>query len=157
MDALFRLHGARWGGESSGVFAGDGAEFHREFAAVALERGWLRLWLAEIDDEPVAAWYGWRFAGSEWYYQAGRVDDYDRLSLGFVLLSHTVRAACEDGMAAYHFLAGDEGYKARFAQEDPGAESRLLGPGAITGAAALAYRAALSLPAPVKRRLAGSR
>ena len=66
MDALFRLHDARWGEESSGVFDGTGADFHRAFADAALRAGWLRLWLAEVGGETVAAWYGWRFAGSEW-------------------------------------------------------------------------------------------
>ena len=46
--------------------------FHREFAAQALRRGWLRLWFLEIDGKPVAALYGFRFAGAESAYQAGR-------------------------------------------------------------------------------------
>lgn len=157
MDTLFRLHEVRWGDESTGVFVGERAEFHKQFAVTALERGWLRLWLAEIDGEPVAAWYGWRFAGSEWYFQSGRITDYDRLSLGFVLLTHSIREACQDGMDAYHFLAGDEGYKARLAQEDLGAPSRLVGhPGFLVAAAALGYRAAESLPGSLQRRLTGS-
>jgi CelD/BcsL family acetyltransferase involved in cellulose biosynthesis len=108
MEALFRLHRERWGDESSGVFDGSGADFHRAFAAAALEAGWLRLWLAEIGGETVAAWYGWRFAGSEWYYQAGRDRRFDGYSLGFVLLAHTVREAMNDGVDAYRFLAGNE-------------------------------------------------
>jgi CelD/BcsL family acetyltransferase involved in cellulose biosynthesis len=156
MDTLFRLHGERWGDETTGVFAGDRADFHREFAVAALERGWLRLWLAEIEGKPVAAWYGWRFANCEWYFQSGRVTDYDRLSLGFVLITHSVREAWQDGMDAYHFLAGDESYKARLTEEDPGAESRLVGSGPLVAAGALAYRAAESLPGSLQRRLTGS-
>jgi CelD/BcsL family acetyltransferase involved in cellulose biosynthesis len=152
LDALFRLHGERWGGESSGVFTGVRGDFHREFAAAALGRGWLRLWLAEIEGEAVAAWYGWRFAGSEWYYQAGRDPRFDELSLGFVLLAHTVREACNDGADAYRFLDGAESYKWRFADEDLCAESRVFASGAWgrTGAATIA--AATRLPQPLRRR-----
>ena len=73
MESLFRLHAARWGAQTTGVFEGDRASFHHDFAAESLGRGWLRLWLAEIDGVPVAAWYGWRFAGAEWKTADGRL------------------------------------------------------------------------------------
>ena len=59
---LIRLHDARWGGDRAGAFAGPREGFHREFARRALERGWLRLWIMEVDGRPAAAWYGLRFA-----------------------------------------------------------------------------------------------
>ena len=49
LDTLFALHRARWPG--SHWFAAAEA-FHREFAAVALERGWLRLWILELAGAP---------------------------------------------------------------------------------------------------------
>jgi CelD/BcsL family acetyltransferase involved in cellulose biosynthesis len=153
LSALFRLHAMRWGEGSSGVFEGTRGEFHREFAAAAQRRGWLRLWVAEIAGEPVAAWYGWRFAGSEWYYQFGRDPRFDDYSLGFVLLAHTVREACGDGVDAYRFLDGAEAYKWRFASEDLKAESRLLGRGATARLGALAISAAAHMPNSVRRRL----
>lgn len=153
LDALVRLHSMRWGGESSGVFDGPRGEFQREFAAAAQQRGWLRLWVAEIDGEPVAAWYGWRFAGSEWYYQAGRDPRFDDLSLGFVLLAHTVREAADDGVDAYRFLDGAEAYKWRFASEDLEAESRALGRGALGGFGAIAASAAARGPKLLRGRL----
>lgn len=153
MEALFRLHEARWGAESTGVFDEAGKGFHQELAAVALERGWLRLWLAEVDGRPVAAWYGLRFAGCEWYYQAGRDPSYDRLSLGFVLLAHTVREACNDGLDAFRFLPGRDEYKSRFAGDDPGAESRLLSSGAAGRLGSAALAGARALPGPMRRRV----
>lgn len=152
-DALVRLHAMRWGAESTGVFRGEQRELHREFAAEAQRRGWLRLWIAEVGGEPVAAWYGWRFAGSEWYYQAGRDPRFDDLSLGFVLLAHTVREACADGVQAYRFLAGDEPYKWRFASEDRGTESRVLARGASGCTAAVGISVAARAPRPLRRRL----
>lgn len=119
LDDLFRLHAARWGEEGSGAFEGGRAEFHRDFARRALGRGWLRLWVAEVDGgETVAAWYGFRFAGQEWYYQSGRDPGWDRSSIGLVLLAHTIRSAAEDGIGRYRLLRGGESYKDRFATSD---------------------------------------
>lgn len=117
MDQLFRLHDARWDGVTR-AFAGSRATFHRAWAAKALERGWLRLWIAELDGRPAAAWYGFRYGGAEWYYQAGRDPRHDQLSIGSVLLLHTIREALEDGIGEYRLLRGDEPYKQRFATAD---------------------------------------
>jgi CelD/BcsL family acetyltransferase involved in cellulose biosynthesis len=152
MDTLYRLHGERWGGETTGVFEGDRAAFHRRFAAGALERGWLRLWFAEIAGEPVAAWYGWRFGGSDWYFQAGRDPAFDRLSVGLVLFAHTIREACEDGMGSYRLLAGQEDYKLRFADADLGTETRLVGPMPLTALGQVGFGVARVLPTWLLRR-----
>lgn len=138
MDALFALHRARWRGSQTAFAAREA--FHREFAAVALEREWLRLWLLEVDGRPAAAWYGFRFAGAELYYQFGRDPDFDHLSVGFVLLVHTILAALEDGCVEYRFLRGDEDFKFRFATEDPGLETVVVGATA-RGRAAVAVAA----------------
>ena len=159
MRTLFRLHDERWGAHGTGVFGGTGAEFHLELAAAALEGGWLRLWIAEVDGEPAAAWYGFRFAGIEWHFQGGRDRRFDSLSVGSVLWHHTARAACEDGLEAYHFLAGTEPYKMHLASETAHAETRLCGSPAFAApvaaaiklrgrAIALAERARRARPSP---------
>jgi CelD/BcsL family acetyltransferase involved in cellulose biosynthesis len=117
LAALFALHRLRWGDESTG-FADEDRAFHAEFAAIALERGWMRLWFAENDDGPLAAWYGFRFGRSEFFYQAGRDPAYDRFKPGFVLMAHTIREALADGQREFHLLLGDEPYKGRFADDD---------------------------------------
>lgn len=113
-DALVALHNARWGARSM-AFRGAREAFHREFAACALERGWLRLWIAEAEGMPAAAWYGFRFADVEYYYQAGRDAQWDRFSIGAGIVEHSIREAFADGMREYRFLRGGEAYKARYA------------------------------------------
>ena len=152
METLFRLHRARWEEEGSGALSGARAAFHQDFARSALERGWLRLWLAEADGEPVAAWYGFRFGGAESYYQSGRDPDWERSSVGLVLLAHTMEQAMNDGMTEYRLLRGGESYKDRFATDDPGVETVAAGRG-LGRAAALAGAAASRLPGPLRRRL----
>src|SRR5205823_5632991 len=108
LDLLFALHRRRWrGGESE--FTRREA-FHREFATLAFERGWLRLWLLELNNAPAAAWYGLRFGGVDCYYQAGRDPAWDRAAVGFVLLAHSIREATADGIREYRFGRGDEKY-----------------------------------------------
>jgi CelD/BcsL family acetyltransferase involved in cellulose biosynthesis len=154
LDTLLSLHDMRWGGGSP-AFVDRLEAFHREFADVALERGWLRLWMLEVDGSPVAAWHGFRFGGFDSYYQSGRDPGWDRYRVGFVLLVHTIREAFHDGMREYRLLRGGEEYKDRFATRDQGVETvtatRGLGrPGYAIGAAA--QRA---IPYRLRRRLAG--
>jgi CelD/BcsL family acetyltransferase involved in cellulose biosynthesis len=155
LDALYRLHEARWGEEATGVFEGDRGAFHRDFAEAAQKRGWLRLWLAEIDGETVGAWYGWRYANAEWYFQAGRDPRFDKAGLGTVMLVQAMRSACEDGVAVFHFLGGEqvEQFKDRFANGDAGSETRLLASGLSGRLAGMALARSDSLPGPVRRRL----
>jgi CelD/BcsL family acetyltransferase involved in cellulose biosynthesis len=131
LEALFALHGERWSTAGSGALEERRAAFHRDFARVALDRGWLRLWLLELDGRPAAAWYGLRFAGRELYYQAGRDPELERAAVGFVLLAHSVREAMNDGMREYDFLRGGEGYKDRFTDDDTVVETRAAGRGPL--------------------------
>jgi CelD/BcsL family acetyltransferase involved in cellulose biosynthesis len=114
LDTLFALHAARWNTASS-AFACERMAFHRAFAEHAQELGWLRLWIAESGDQPVAAWYGFRFAGVESYYQMGRDPSWDRSSVGAGVLEHSIREAAGDGIGEYRLLRGDEAYKSRYA------------------------------------------
>jgi CelD/BcsL family acetyltransferase involved in cellulose biosynthesis len=158
LSVLFELHDQRWGEAGSGAFDAARQAFHRDFARVALERGWLRLWLAEIDGRPVAAWHGFRYGDAELYYQSGRDPEWERASVGLVLMAHTLRSAVEDGMSSYRLLRGGEAYKDRFATGDVGVDTIAVpasGPGRLVTVAA---SAAIDLPGPIGaavRRLAG--
>lgn len=155
METLFRLHRSRWGEEASGAFDETREAFHLEFAGVALERGWLRLWMAESEGRAVAAWYGFRFGGAEWYYQFGRDPEWERYSVGLVLLAHTLREAANDGLDRYRLLRGGEGYKDRFATADPGIVT-VAAPRGVPGRMAVAgARAALRLPSGARRVAVG--
>jgi CelD/BcsL family acetyltransferase involved in cellulose biosynthesis len=125
----------------------------RELAAAALKRGWLRLWIEEVDGEPAAAYYGLRFAGSEFFFQSGRDPKFDRLSVGAVLLAHAVRNACDDGVGEFRFLAGDEPYKLRLADGDLQPETRLLGSGFTGRLGAIAIGVIRSLPESLRGRV----
>jgi CelD/BcsL family acetyltransferase involved in cellulose biosynthesis len=153
MQALFDLHEQRWTAGESVAFTRQRERFHRDFAAMALERGWLRLWFLEIDGRPVAAWHGFRYAGVEWFYQSGRDPDWDRYSVGLVLLAHTIRSAIEDGVGEYRLLRGGEQYKSRFATEDPGLETLVVPLGMAGRAAAALARGFFAVPQRYRARV----
>jgi CelD/BcsL family acetyltransferase involved in cellulose biosynthesis len=153
-ETLVRLHGARWG--ELRAFSDRRSAFHRDFAARALERGWLRLWTLEADGQAVAAWLGFRFGGVEWYYQSGRNPAWDHRSVGVILLARTIQGAFDDGMSAYAFLRGDEEYKKRFATEDAGLETVGIARGPLGLTAVSAARAAKRLPPSARHRVLSS-
>lgn len=134
LSLLFSLHAARWGPSSPFL---RWESFHREFARVAFERGWLRLRFLELDSRAVAAWYGFRFADAVSYYQAGRELARGEDSVGFVLLAHSIREAAAEGATEYRFLRGAEPFKQRLADADPGLETHAIARG-LRGSAATA-------------------
>lgn len=144
LDALFALHRARWGGRPTDFSDGP---FHREVARRALERGWLRLWTLELDGTPVAAWHGFHLGRATHYYQAGRDPAFDRLSVGFLVLAHSLEQALGEGAQVYRLGRGDEAFKRRLADRDPGLTSlvRVMTPlGAVSARCAQAVRRARS-------------
>jgi CelD/BcsL family acetyltransferase involved in cellulose biosynthesis len=152
-DTLVRLHDVRWG-DGSQAFTGALERFHRDFARRALDRGWLRLWVMEVDGQAVAAWYGYRFGGVESYYNSGRDRSWDSYRVGFVLLVHTMREAFDDGMREYRMLRGGEEYKSRFATDDAGVDTMALSRGVGRAAFAVGTVMKRALPWRVRQRLA---
>lgn len=137
METLFSLHEMRWRSQNmEGAFGGGLKPFHREFAREALANGWLRFWIAYLDERPAAAWYGFRFGGADWFYQSGRDPEQESTSIGFVLMTHTVRDAVQSGSSAYKLLLGGEEYKARFSSSEPEVET-LAAPRGARGRSAL--------------------
>ena len=85
--------------------------FHDRFSALALERGWLRLFLLKLDGLPVASLYGLRYRDVFSFYQSGFDPAYARHSVGLVTMGWSIRAALEEGAAEFDFLHGEETYK----------------------------------------------
>ena len=156
LDTLVELHEARWRPGASVAFAGDRGAFHRDFAARALERGWLRLWFLEADGRAVAAWYGFRFGGSEWFKQGGRDPAWDDRSVAAVLVTHTIREAVRDGVQEYRFLRGNEPYKRRYCDADRSVETIVAARGAAARLTISGAAVAAAMPARVRQRVLGT-
>jgi CelD/BcsL family acetyltransferase involved in cellulose biosynthesis len=158
LETFFQLHDARWdtrGGSSSA--SARTRKFHADFTAAALERGWLRLWVMEVDDAPVAAWYGWRLGERYSYYLAGFEPRWSDASVGLLLLAHTVREAIEESASEYDLLLGEEAYKQRFATASRSVETVVLARSfhpmrVLAGGEAALWRAHRRLPPGMRER-----
>lgn len=151
MSTLLRLHADRWGAESA-AFGDSRGNFHRDFASLALDRGWLRLWLLELDGRPAAAWYGFRYNGVEIFYQSGRDPHFEHRSVGSVLIRHALREAMKDGAREFRLLRGDESYKRRLANADHGLDTVAVAC-SLKGSAAIAAAAGLRRSGTVRKWL----
>ena len=111
---LVRLHQLRWRELGQpGVFPDRAlVAFHDEFSQLALERGWLRLFVLTADDQPVAGLYGLRYRDTFLFYQSGFDPAWRRHSVGLITMALAIRHAIEEGAATFDFLRGDEAYKA---------------------------------------------
>jgi CelD/BcsL family acetyltransferase involved in cellulose biosynthesis len=159
LDAAFRLHRARFREHRGCLFCGEHETFQREFAALALGCGWLRLLLLEVDGEPVCVEYGFLFQNAYFAYQGGRDPAWDRYSVGFLTEVESIRRTQEAGAAEYRFLGGEEEYKYRFPTADPRLET-VVAPATARGRiAAAALDAAWRLPGgrDVLRRIGSAR
>lgn len=136
-QALRTLHAARWRGRGkSEAFTRPAlVRFHEDFAATALARGWLRLFLLRLDGRPTAAILGYAYGGVFSFYQSGFDPAHEKESVGLVALGLCIRALFAEGEAEFDFGHGEESYKKLWARETrplvrieifpPGARGRL--------------------------------
>jgi CelD/BcsL family acetyltransferase involved in cellulose biosynthesis len=116
---LITLHTRHWQErDDPGAFHDpDIIEFHREFSQLALDRGWLRLFILWLRGRPAAALYGFQYRRTFYFYQSGFDSRYARQSVGLVALGLSIKNAIEGGADEYDLLHGDEPYKFHWARE----------------------------------------
>jgi CelD/BcsL family acetyltransferase involved in cellulose biosynthesis len=115
---LVALHQMRWQprGGSSAFDRPALVDFHDELSALALARGWLRLFTLRLEDVAVAAVYGFRYRDTFFFYQSGFDPRLARASVGLLAVGLSIKAAVEEGAREYDFLHGDEAYKFHWAR-----------------------------------------
>jgi CelD/BcsL family acetyltransferase involved in cellulose biosynthesis len=117
LEALYRLHDARWS-DGNSTAAGDRTRaVLSDFAAASLDRGWLRLWTLSLDGAPVAALMQWLVGSRVSSYYTGFDPGLRSEGVGLVLTAHTLRAAIKEGADEFNMLLGDEPWKQRFATD----------------------------------------
>ena len=119
IDLVIALHNLRWrdrGG--SDAFNTPGlVGFHQEFSLLALERGWLRLYVLRLDGKPAASLYGFLYRRTFYFYQSGFDATYDKHSVGLVTMGLAIKNAIEEGAEEYDLLHGNEGYKSHWSRD----------------------------------------
>jgi CelD/BcsL family acetyltransferase involved in cellulose biosynthesis len=113
MDALFRLHDARWqaAGEPGVLAAPAMRAFLAEAARRLDEAGLLRLALVRHDGRIVAALLGFCDGRAGYSYINGVDMTVPGQSFGTLAFACLIEAAIAEGAGAFHFLRGAEPYK----------------------------------------------
>ncbi|MGI8690683.1 MAG: GNAT family N-acetyltransferase [Thermomicrobiales bacterium] len=93
-------------------------QFFRAMTAAMADTGWLRLYLLDIDDTPVAAMYTFAADGQLLVYNSGFDPAFARISIGMVLTGMVIADAANSGLTLCDFLRGNEAYKYRFGASD---------------------------------------
>lgn len=93
------------------------AAFHETLSRLALERGWLRLFVLTLDEKAAAALYCFRYGRNFLYYQSGFDPALQRYGVGQVTVGLTIRRAFEESAAEYDFLHGGETYKFKWSTD----------------------------------------
>ncbi len=119
LPVLFELHRLRWSerGGSDGLEGPGLWAFHEHLTRLALERGWLRLFVLWLHGAPAAAVYGFRYGRVFSFYQSGLDPSHHKLSVGLVALGLVIKSAIEEGAAEFDLLHGDEAYKFHWARK----------------------------------------
>lgn len=166
--ALIELHRKRWQGKgaSEAFSTPDMVSFHEHVSLLALERGWLRLFVLWLNGHPASALYGFRYDSRFYFFQSGLDPKYSRYSVGLVTMGLAIKNAIEDGAKEYDLLHGDESYKFLWARQSRDLQKLELYPpnaaGLLYGQISHAGRFARKLgwtvlPKPVAEKIAIAR
>ncbi|HLV20684.1 MAG TPA: GNAT family N-acetyltransferase [Polyangiaceae bacterium] len=120
LEALFELHGAEWRARGTpGVLASaEVRAFHRRAAESLLERGVLRLQVAELDGRPIGVLLTLDSRDTSCIYTSGFDPAHARLNLGSVLIASAAEDAIARGKRWLDFLRGAERYKYHWGAQD---------------------------------------
>lgn len=116
LAALFELHGKHWKqrGLAGSFDIKERRQFYRELSSGLLKKNLLEFWLLKLDEQIVAAQYGFRLGKTVFSLQEGFDPAFSADSVGFVLRSQVLKALIESGVRAYDFLAGTNESKMRW-------------------------------------------
>jgi CelD/BcsL family acetyltransferase involved in cellulose biosynthesis len=119
LDAFFAIEGSGWKTRGGTAILADPRvkAFYTAMAALAAERGWLRLRLLELDGAVVAGDFSLAYANGEFLLKTGFDTRYASFSPGLVLRGEVIRAAIGEGLEFYDFLGGPDSYKLRWTSE----------------------------------------
>ena len=99
---------------------------------------------------PVAAWYGFAWGDTVYFYQSGRDPAWERHSVGLVLMGTMIQRAIERGYRRFDFLRGADPYKRQWTTTDRMTEQITIFRRGLGGRALRALDAAAQLRARLR-------
>ncbi|TLY33467.1 MAG: GNAT family N-acetyltransferase [Ignavibacteria bacterium] len=103
----------KWNGGVSINSAAFG-DFYNVFALEAARKGWLRLWIMEVNGEQIAYNYSVEYRGTVTFLKTGYVKEYKPYSPGHLLTFHEFQRLFQDGVKRINLQWGDISQKRRW-------------------------------------------
>jgi CelD/BcsL family acetyltransferase involved in cellulose biosynthesis len=91
--------------------------FHRSFAQLAHQRGWLRLYVLRLNGTPAACLYGLLYGRKFYFYQSGFDPAFEKYSVGMISMGLGIQRSLEENAVEYDLLHGAEAYKFHWTRE----------------------------------------
>lgn len=108
LDALFSLHTKRWAlAKESGSFGSQQRrEFYQTMGKRFLQKGWLELWVLDLDGTTAAAQFCFRYRDTVYILQEGFDPGFAANKVGYALRAAMLKHFIEIGVTHYDFLGG---------------------------------------------------
>jgi CelD/BcsL family acetyltransferase involved in cellulose biosynthesis len=159
---LMRLHAGRWEGRGRSSLVAKGQQvtaIYEDAGRAQLDSGRFRLWLLEVDGEPISAQLFAEAGGEVLYLSGGWDESFARFKPALLAILHAVEDGFARGDARIDLAPGEQHYKLRFADgNDPVAWSMIILPGrrlALSYARSAPMLTRQALRAAGKRALTG--
>lgn len=116
MQAFFQLHQSRWEmiGEPAVASDAERKDFLLEVAHRLADRGQLFMVGLKLNGQLAAVNIGFAMKNRAYYYLGGFNPEYNKYSLGTVLLEHYIKQAQELGLKEFNLLSGNDTFKERW-------------------------------------------
>jgi CelD/BcsL family acetyltransferase involved in cellulose biosynthesis len=116
LDRLFEVEASGWKGRAKTAILADAPlrQFYTRYAAAAAGLGELRFFFLGIGGETAAAIMAVEHAERLWELKIGFQERWSKCSPGLILAHETLRHASDQGLAAYEFLGGSDGWQERW-------------------------------------------
>lgn len=113
MNVFFNIHQKRWMSKGkTGVFASEVTRnFFVDIAKIFAEKGWLALYFLTVNDEPIAARYGFAYNRKMYFCLSGFDPNYSDYAPGHIVNMKVIEKCIRDGFTECDFLHGGEPYK----------------------------------------------
>ena len=143
MDAL-RIEAASWKGRNGSALLSDPdrRRFFEQYAAIASEKGILRLCFMSIGGQPAATQLAVESGGGFWLLKVGYDETFARCSPGNLLMLETLRYAAHRALRSYEFLGSAEPWTEIWTDRIRPSVSVWAYPNNFRGAAAFVWDAA---------------
>lgn len=119
LEALFDLHQKRWQlrDEPGRFVSAARRQFYQDMSHLFLARNWLEFWLLDLNGQPAAAQFSFRYRDTVYALQQGFDMRHAKLSVQDALRAHVLQEVIRQGARHYDFLGGQSVRKERWGAE----------------------------------------